>query len=79
MYRQLEPARSGAALFGVRGKCPRYVIMPGVAITCLHGASGPFVSNSANLAWYYIGAVTLLAYITIRGLYHFNKTFDGIY
>lgn len=53
MYHQLELARSGAALFKVRGKYLKYVGILSVVIAYIHGASGPFASDSANLAWFW--------------------------
>jgi len=54
MYHQLELARSGEALFRVRGKYLKYVTMLSVVIAYFHGTSGPFVSDSANMAWFLV-------------------------
>ena len=53
MYHQLELARSGEALFKVRGKFLKYVGILSVAVAYFHGASGPFLSAGANLAWFW--------------------------
>jgi protein-S-isoprenylcysteine O-methyltransferase Ste14 len=53
MYHQLELARSGEALFKVRGKFLKYVGILSVAVAFFHGASGPFISDSANVAWFW--------------------------
>ena len=52
MYHQLELARTGAALFKVRGKYLKYVGILSVVIAYFHGAMGPFASESANMAWF---------------------------
>jgi protein-S-isoprenylcysteine O-methyltransferase Ste14 len=52
MYHQLELARSGEALFKVRGKFLKYVGILSIAVAYFHGASGPFISASANTAWF---------------------------
>jgi protein-S-isoprenylcysteine O-methyltransferase Ste14 len=53
MYHQLELARSGEALFKVRGKYLKYVGLLSVAIAFFVGASGPFNSETANLVWFW--------------------------
>jgi protein-S-isoprenylcysteine O-methyltransferase Ste14 len=53
MYHQLELARSGKALFKVRGKFIKYVGILSVVIAYFNGASGPFASDGANLAWFW--------------------------
>jgi protein-S-isoprenylcysteine O-methyltransferase Ste14 len=53
MYHQLELARSGKALFKVRGKFLKYVGILSVVIAYFNGASGPFASDGANLAWFW--------------------------
>ena len=52
MYHQLELARTGAALFKVRGKYLKYVGIFSVIIAYFHGAMGPFSSATANMAWF---------------------------
>ena len=53
MYHQLELARSGEALFKVRGKYLKYVGILSVVIAYFNGASGPFTGEIANLAWFW--------------------------
>jgi hypothetical protein len=53
MYHQLELARSGEALFKVRGKYLKYVGILSVVIAYFNGAMGPFASDSANLVWFW--------------------------
>lgn len=71
-------ARTGETLFRVRGKYLKYVGILSVVIAFFHGAMGPFYSDRANLAWYYIWAVAMLAYMANRYLRHFTKTYDNI-
>jgi protein-S-isoprenylcysteine O-methyltransferase Ste14 len=52
MYHQLELARSGKALFKIRGKYLKYVGILSVVIAYFNGAMGPFDANGANLAWF---------------------------
>lgn len=52
MYHQLELARTGAALFKVRGKYLKYVGILSVVIAYFNGAMGPFASEAANMAWF---------------------------
>jgi protein-S-isoprenylcysteine O-methyltransferase Ste14 len=54
MYHQLELARSGDALFKVRGKYLKYVGILSVIIAYFHGSIGPFASVTANLAWFWL-------------------------
>jgi len=60
MYHQLELARSGEALFKVRGKYLKYVGLLSVAVAYFNGAMGPFASDSANMLWF-CAAVTVAA------------------
>ena len=53
MYHQLELARSGEALFKVRGKYLKYVGLLSVAIAYFVAAPGPFASEGFNLAWFW--------------------------
>ena len=52
MYHQLELARSGEALFKVRGKYLKYLGILSVVIAYFVGAPGPFASESANMLWF---------------------------
>lgn len=52
MYHQLELARSGEALFKVRGKYLGWVCVFSIIIAYFNGAMGPFSSDGANLAWF---------------------------
>jgi len=67
MYHQQELAASGEALFKVRGKYLDAVILLSVVIAYFHGAMGPFVSDSANLAWFWaaIGVASAGALVRI--------------
>ena len=53
MYHQLELARSGEALFKVRGKYLKFVVILSVIIAYFNGASGPFISDGANQVWFW--------------------------
>lgn len=64
--RQLDLARSGEALFKVRGKFLKYVIVGGVAIAYFQGAVGPFVSAGANQAWFWLSFAVALAGALVR-------------
>jgi len=65
MYQQ-ELARSGAALFKVRGKYLISVIAIGAVIAFLSGAIGPFATPSANLAWFWVSLGIAVAGALIR-------------
>jgi len=54
MYHQLELARSGATLFKPRGKFLKYVSVLSVVIAYFHVSIGPFASDTANLAWFWL-------------------------
>jgi protein-S-isoprenylcysteine O-methyltransferase Ste14 len=54
MYHQLELARSGQALFKVRGKYLKSVAIFSVIIAYFHGSIGPFSSDTANFAWFWL-------------------------
>ncbi|HIM00431.1 MAG TPA: hypothetical protein EYG46_05480, partial [Myxococcales bacterium] len=49
---QLDLARSGEALFKVRGKFLKYTIFVGAVIAYFHPATGPFDSVGANQLWF---------------------------
>jgi protein-S-isoprenylcysteine O-methyltransferase Ste14 len=66
MYHQLELARSGEALFKVRGKYLKYVGILSVVIAYFNGASGPFSSEIANLAWFWTAFGVALAGALLR-------------
>lgn len=53
MY-QHELARSGKALFIIRGTYMYVLIAVGVLIAYLSGARGPFASETANCAWFWV-------------------------
>lgn len=52
MHRQLDLARSGEALFKIRGKFLKYTILVGVVVAYFHGAIGPFDLVGANQEWF---------------------------
>jgi protein-S-isoprenylcysteine O-methyltransferase Ste14 len=52
MYHQLELARSGEALFKIRGKFLGIIGVLSVVIAYFNGAAGPFHTDGANLAWF---------------------------
>lgn len=69
MYHQLELARSGEALFKIRGKYLGYVSGLSIVIAYFNGAMGPFSSDAANMAWFCValavaGAGAVLRLIT---------------
>jgi protein-S-isoprenylcysteine O-methyltransferase Ste14 len=66
MYHQLELARSGEALFKVRGKFLKYVGILSVAVAYFNGASGPFSSDTANLAWFWAALAVACAGALLR-------------
>lgn len=66
MYHQLELARSGKALFKVRGKFLKYVGILSVVIAYFHGASGPFASDGANLAWFWAAFIVATGGAVLR-------------
>ena len=66
MYHQLEMARDGEALFRVRGKYLKYVSILSVIIAYFNGASGPFSSETANLAWFCFALVLALSGALLR-------------
>lgn len=54
MHHQLELARSGEALFRIRGKYLMLVGTLSVVIAYFVGAPGPFSSETANLVWFWV-------------------------
>tara|TARA_R110001599_G_scaffold353815_1_gene598815 strand:+ start:62246 stop:62989 length:744 start_codon:yes stop_codon:yes gene_type:complete len=66
MYHQLELARSGEALFRVRGKYLTYVGLLSVVIAYFVGAPGPFSSESANLVWFYLALAVACSGAVLR-------------
>ena len=52
MYHQLELARSGEALFKIRGKYLKYLGILSVVVAYFNAAMGPFSSDVANLLWF---------------------------
>ncbi|MCP5128079.1 MAG: hypothetical protein H6985_00705 [Pseudomonadales bacterium] len=66
MYHQLELARTGAALFKVRGKYLKYVGILSVVIAYFNGAMGPFNSDVANMAWFITSLGVALAGACVR-------------
>jgi len=66
MYHQLELARSGEALFRRRGKFLKYVVILSVVIAYFHGASGPFVSDKTNMAWFLVSFTIASAGALVR-------------
>lgn len=75
MYQQ-ELARSGEALFKVRGHYLTGVVVIGTAIAWFSGATGPFESDVANQFWFWVSLA--LASLTVCSLRRFTNTFDGI-
>jgi hypothetical protein len=57
----LDLARSGEALFKVRGKFLKYVILAGAVVAYFHGSAGPFASAIANQAWFWLSFGVALA------------------
>lgn len=65
MYQQ-ELARSGAALFKVRGHYLTGVVIVGTAIAWFSGATGPFESGVANQIWFWASLAIALTGALIR-------------
>lgn len=65
MYQQ-ELARSGEALFQVRGNYLISVIIIGAVLAYSSGAVGPFSSQTANQAWYWTSLAVASAGALIR-------------
>lgn len=65
MYQQ-ELARSGEALFKVRGNYLIGVILIGAAIAYGSGALGPFATPSANWAWFWLSLAVASAGALVR-------------
>jgi len=65
MY-QLELARSGETLFKIRGKYLHFIVIIGAVIAYFSGALGPFASDSANLAWFWLSLCVASAGALIR-------------
>ncbi len=66
MYHQLELARTGEALFKIRGKFLAYVCLLSVIIAYFNGASGPFTSDLANTVWFGVSFGIALAGAVLR-------------
>jgi protein-S-isoprenylcysteine O-methyltransferase Ste14 len=66
MHYQLELARSGEALFKIRGKYLDSVILVSVVIAYFHGTSGPFASDLLNQAWFSVSVAVASAGALIR-------------
>jgi protein-S-isoprenylcysteine O-methyltransferase Ste14 len=66
MHQQLDLARSGEALFKVRGKFLKYTILVGVVVAYFHGAIGPFDSVGANQMWFGMSFAVALTGALIR-------------
>jgi protein-S-isoprenylcysteine O-methyltransferase Ste14 len=62
----LDLARSGEALFKVRGKFLKYVILAGAVVAYFHGSAGPFASAIANQAWFWLSFGVALAGALVR-------------
>lgn len=65
MYQQ-ELARSGKALFKVRGNYLFAVIILSAAIAYLSHAAGPFAADAANRAWFWVSLAVASAGALIR-------------
>lgn len=65
MYQQ-ELARSGEALFKVRGHYLTGVVVIGAVIAWVSGAMGPFASAEANQLWFWISLAVASAGALIR-------------
>jgi len=65
MY-QHELARSGEALFKVRGHYLTGVILVGAVIAHASGSIGPFTSDAANQAWFWVSLAVAVAGALIR-------------
>ena len=66
MYHQLELARSGEALFKVRGKYLKYVGILSVVIAYFVGAPGPFAGETANMLWFCLALAVALSGAVLR-------------
>lgn len=65
MYQQ-ELARSGKALFAIRGSYLYLIIALGVLIAYVSRTLGPFASDGANLAWFWLSLGVALAGAIVR-------------
>jgi protein-S-isoprenylcysteine O-methyltransferase Ste14 len=63
---QLDLARSGEALFKIRGKFLKYVGLVGLVVAYFHVSIGPFVNDIANQAWFWVSLGVALAGALIR-------------
>ena len=65
MY-QLDLARSGKALFKIRGNYLFGVIVIGTVVAYYHGSLGPFSSDMANQAWFWASFAVASAGALVR-------------
>jgi protein-S-isoprenylcysteine O-methyltransferase Ste14 len=65
MY-QTELARSGQALFKIRGHYINIIILVGIAVAYHVGRLGPFANENANLAWFWLSFAVAAAGALLR-------------
>jgi protein-S-isoprenylcysteine O-methyltransferase Ste14 len=65
MYQQ-ELARSGRALFTIRGHYINAIIFVGIGVAYMVGALGPFADDGANLAWFLLSLAIAAAGALLR-------------
>lgn len=65
MY-QLELARSGRKLFAIRGHYINVIIFVGIGVAYYVGALGPFATDAANAAWFWLSFLIAAAGALLR-------------